>query len=220
MTVTEGHPDIGGSRASMAMMVAEVLGVPFETGPPGRRRHDGDRLQRLDRRQPRHLCRRHGGDAGDAKGRRGAEEARRDHLGHQPRGGRVEGRQGLSRPAPMPAASSRSIWPRSPPRRRAPAARSAPRCRSTRKARRRASRPISAMSRSTRRPATSRSCATPRSRMSAARSIPPMSRGRCRAAWRRGSAGRSARNTSTTRMGGSKTRASSTIACRSPRTCR
>ena len=30
MTVTGGHPDIGGSRASMAMMVAEVLGVPFE----------------------------------------------------------------------------------------------------------------------------------------------------------------------------------------------
>ena len=31
VTVTEGHPDIGGSRASMAMMVAEVLGVPFES---------------------------------------------------------------------------------------------------------------------------------------------------------------------------------------------
>src|SRR5438270_8496448 len=28
VTVTEGHPDIGGSRASMALMVAEVLGVP------------------------------------------------------------------------------------------------------------------------------------------------------------------------------------------------
>src|SRR5438034_6743107 len=32
VTVTEGHPDIGGSSASMAMMVAEVLGVPFENG--------------------------------------------------------------------------------------------------------------------------------------------------------------------------------------------
>jgi CO/xanthine dehydrogenase Mo-binding subunit len=29
VTVTEGHPDIGGSRASMAMMVAEVLNIPF-----------------------------------------------------------------------------------------------------------------------------------------------------------------------------------------------
>jgi CO/xanthine dehydrogenase Mo-binding subunit len=34
VTVTEGHPDIGGSRASMAMMVAEVLGVPFERVRP------------------------------------------------------------------------------------------------------------------------------------------------------------------------------------------
>jgi CO/xanthine dehydrogenase Mo-binding subunit len=30
VTVTGGHPDIGGSRASMAMMVAEVLHIPFE----------------------------------------------------------------------------------------------------------------------------------------------------------------------------------------------
>jgi CO/xanthine dehydrogenase Mo-binding subunit len=34
VTVAEGHPDIGGSRASMAMMVAEVLGVPFENVRP------------------------------------------------------------------------------------------------------------------------------------------------------------------------------------------
>src|SRR6267154_4452951 len=34
VTVTEGHPDIGGSRASMALMVAEVLGVPFENVRP------------------------------------------------------------------------------------------------------------------------------------------------------------------------------------------
>src|SRR5712671_4943743 len=34
VTVTEGHPDIGGSRASMALMVAEVLGVPFEIVRP------------------------------------------------------------------------------------------------------------------------------------------------------------------------------------------
>jgi CO/xanthine dehydrogenase Mo-binding subunit len=34
VTVTGGHPDIGGSRASMAMMVAEVLGVPFERVRP------------------------------------------------------------------------------------------------------------------------------------------------------------------------------------------
>jgi len=34
VTVTEGHPDIGGSRASMAMMVAEVLGIRFERVRP------------------------------------------------------------------------------------------------------------------------------------------------------------------------------------------
>src|SRR5271156_4785813 len=34
ITVTEGHPDIGGSRASMAMMVAEVFGVPYESVRP------------------------------------------------------------------------------------------------------------------------------------------------------------------------------------------
>jgi CO/xanthine dehydrogenase Mo-binding subunit len=34
VTVTEGHPDIGGSRASMAMMVAEVLGIAFENVRP------------------------------------------------------------------------------------------------------------------------------------------------------------------------------------------
>jgi CO/xanthine dehydrogenase Mo-binding subunit len=34
VTVTEGHPDIGGSRASMAMMVAEVLSIPFERVRP------------------------------------------------------------------------------------------------------------------------------------------------------------------------------------------
>jgi CO/xanthine dehydrogenase Mo-binding subunit len=34
VTVTEGHPDIGGSRASMALMAAEVLGVPYENVRP------------------------------------------------------------------------------------------------------------------------------------------------------------------------------------------
>ncbi len=33
-TVIEGNPDIGGSRASMAMMAAEVLGIPYERVRP------------------------------------------------------------------------------------------------------------------------------------------------------------------------------------------
>ena len=39
VVVVEGNPDIGGSRASMAMMAAEVLGLPIERGAPGHRRH-------------------------------------------------------------------------------------------------------------------------------------------------------------------------------------
>ena len=31
VTITEGNPDIGGSRASMCLMAAETLGVPYET---------------------------------------------------------------------------------------------------------------------------------------------------------------------------------------------
>src|SRR6201999_4561902 len=34
VSVTEGHPDIGGSRASMAVMVGEVFGVPYERVRP------------------------------------------------------------------------------------------------------------------------------------------------------------------------------------------
>ena len=81
----------------MAMMVAEVLGVPFEQVRPVVGDTTAIGFSAVDRRQPRHLCRRHGGDAGGREGRRGAEEARRDHLGHQPRSGRVEGREGRSR---------------------------------------------------------------------------------------------------------------------------
>jgi CO/xanthine dehydrogenase Mo-binding subunit len=33
-SVVEGNPDIGGSRASMAMMAAEVLGIPYESVRP------------------------------------------------------------------------------------------------------------------------------------------------------------------------------------------
>ena len=53
-----------------------------------------------------------------------------------------------------------------------------------------------------------------------ARSTPPMSRGRSRAASRRASAGRSTRSTSTIGRAGSIMPASSTTACRSPPTCR
>ena len=69
-SVVEGNPDIGGSRASMAMMAAEVLGIPYEQVRPivGDTASIGFTLP--DRRQPRHLRDRHGGDAGGREGRR------------------------------------------------------------------------------------------------------------------------------------------------------
>ena len=57
VVVMTGHPDIGGSRASMAMIAAELLGIDHAS-PGADRRHQLHRLQRPDRRQPRHL--RHG----------------------------------------------------------------------------------------------------------------------------------------------------------------
>ena len=215
-----GNPDIGGSRASMAMMVAEVLGIPYERVRPivGDTTSIGFTLLTGGSRVT--FATGMAVTQAAEKVVERAEEARRDDLGHQPRGGRVEGRQGLSRPAPMPAASSRCRWPRSRSR---PARTGGP-----------ISAEVSLNAQGAgpgfathicdvevdRRPATSRSCATPRSRMSAARSTRPMSKARSRAASPRGSAGRSTRNTSTTRTGGSITPASSTTACRSPPTCR
>ena len=186
-----GNPDIGGSRASMAMMAAEVLGIPVEQRAPDRRRHRLDRLLDADRRQPHHLRHRHGRGAGGREGGRRAEAARRQDLGRRRRtqvawedgaGGLPRRRQGRRQAADADGAS--------PASRRAPAARSRPRCRSTPRAPGPASASTSATSRSTRRPATSRSCATPRPRTSAGRSIRPTSKARCRAARRRASAGR------------------------------
>ena len=175
-------PDIGGSRASMAMMAAEVLGIPVEQVRPIVADTSSIGFSFLTGGSRVTFATGMAATQAAEKVVERAEEARRDDLGHQPRRGRMEGRQGLSRPAPTPAASSRCRWPISRSNRAAPAGRSAPRCRSTRKGRAPALRRISAMSRSIRRPATSRSCAIPRCRMSAGRSIPPMSRGRSRAA--------------------------------------
>lgn len=41
VTVVTGNPDIGGSRASMALLAAEVLGIPFETIRPVTAATDG-----------------------------------------------------------------------------------------------------------------------------------------------------------------------------------
>ena len=50
MVATSGNPDIGGSRASIGMMVAEVLGVPAEKVRTIVADTVVDRLQLPDRR--------------------------------------------------------------------------------------------------------------------------------------------------------------------------
>ena len=189
VTVTEGHPDIGGSRASMAMMVAEVLGVPFENVRPvvGDTTAIGFSASTGGSRVTFA-----GGMAVTQAAEKVVEELKkRAAVTWDISPEAVEWKDGKALPAGPNAGGFEPLpWRSSRPNRRAPAGRSAPRCRSTRRARGRASPPISAMSRSTARPATSRSCATPRSRMSAGRSIPPTSRARCKAASRRASAGR------------------------------
>ena len=96
VVATSGNPDIGGSRASIGMMVAEVLGVPAEKVRTIVADTGVDRLQLPDRRIAGDLRHRHGGDPGGRAHGRGPEEARRADLGNPGRCGGVEGRQGLS----------------------------------------------------------------------------------------------------------------------------
>src|SRR4029077_15829739 len=71
--VVSGNPDIGGSAAPAPVMGAEGggarrdrdeggrgAGPPGRKGPSDRRRYQLDRFLVPDRRQPRHLCDRHG----------------------------------------------------------------------------------------------------------------------------------------------------------------
>ena len=55
VSLIEGSPDIGGSRAVMAMHIAEVLGLPAGTDQAVHRRHRQHRLQQRGRRQRRNL---------------------------------------------------------------------------------------------------------------------------------------------------------------------
>ena len=84
------------------MMAAEVLGLPVEHVRPIVGRHRLDRLLLPDRRQPRDLRHRHGGDPGGRTGGRPAEEA-------APR------RSGRSRPRRWSGRTARPIPPGSTP---------------------------------------------------------------------------------------------------------
>ena len=79
--VVTGNPDIGGTRAAQALMVAEELGIPVERVRPIVADTDTRRLHRNHGRQPRLLRHRHGGDRGRARRARAAARARREDLG-------------------------------------------------------------------------------------------------------------------------------------------
>ena len=149
VVVVTGHPDIGGSRASMVNIVAEVLGIDYrqvqaligDTSSVGfSALTGGSRVT---------FAAGHGGDEGDRAGDPNPARAGGQDLEDRCRGRRLGERRGPSRrlqrrrvPAAEPGASS-------PPRPAPPAARSTRAPRSTRKARRAASRRRFATSRST-----------------------------------------------------------------------
>ena len=92
-SVVTGSPDIGGSRASMAMITAEVLGTGRDRRAPDRRRHRFDRPYRRDRRQPRHLRNRDGGVRSRQGRRAPVDRARRQGLGEEARRSGIPRRQ-------------------------------------------------------------------------------------------------------------------------------
>jgi CO/xanthine dehydrogenase Mo-binding subunit len=96
VSVASGSPDIGGSRASMAMMAAETLGIPVERVKPIVADTASIGFTGVTGGSRCYLCDRHGDGPSDGEGHRSAEAPRRDDLGHQPRGYRLAGRLRLA----------------------------------------------------------------------------------------------------------------------------
>ena len=103
-----GNPDIGGSRASLAMMAAEVLGIDSTRCGPIDRRHRLSRLHRPDRRQPRHLRHRHGRVTQAAEKVIGELKERAAKIWEiDPEAVELGGRRGVAGRRRTPASSSR-----------------------------------------------------------------------------------------------------------------
>ena len=83
VVVTTGHPDIGGSRAGIANICAELLGIDYQARLRHHRRHRDHRLLQPHRRQPRAVCLLHRGDAVDRKDHPDPARARGKDLGHR-----------------------------------------------------------------------------------------------------------------------------------------
>ncbi len=194
--VISGNPDIGGSRASMAMMAAEVLGIAVEKCRPIVADTASVGFSHLTG----------GSRVTFATGMAVTQAAQkvveilkqRAALIWDIPAEAVEWKDGAAYPAGQNAGSFDPLTlPEIAMKAGRTAARSAPSRASTRRAPDRASPRISATSRSIPRPARRRCCATRPCRTSAAPSTPATSRGRCKAAPCRASVGRSTRSTST-----------------------
>ena len=219
VSLMAGTPDIGGLRASLAMVAADELGVPYEkvrpiigdTGSLGftfltggsRSTFSGTMaIVEAAKQIKSELCQRAAKlweiarRADHLRARHGpARQRRRQRQGQAHVGGRLrQDRRQDRRP-------HRRLRPASMPRARA-----------------RASAPTWSTSRSIPRPAASPSSATPWPRTPARPSTRATSRVSSRAAPRRASAGPSTRSTSTAPTASCRTPASSTTACPSPPT--
>ena len=84
VTLVEGSTDIGGTRTSIAMQLAETLGIAAEDVQPAGRRHRLRRLHLPHRRQPRHVRHRPGRLQARARPPGADEAARRRDLGMRP----------------------------------------------------------------------------------------------------------------------------------------
>ena len=92
VVVATGSPDIGGSRASMAMMAAETLGIDYDQVRPIVADTASIGYTHRHRRLARHLRDRHGGGRRHQEGDRGAVHAGRHDVGRRPGGRGLGGR--------------------------------------------------------------------------------------------------------------------------------
>ena len=91
VSLVEGSTDIGGTRTSIAMQAAEVLGIPAEDVRPTVVDTDSGRLHRRDRRQPHHVRHRLGRLRSRAGYQTPIDGARGAHLGSRTARRRVNG---------------------------------------------------------------------------------------------------------------------------------
>ncbi len=208
VSLVEGSPDIGGTRTSIAMQLAETLGIRAEDVESQRGRHRYGRLHRRDRRQPGDVLHRHrrrrsreghptpnGRTGRFVVGRRSREGPLRRRLDQRSRRKVVHLQRTRRQDSLRPAGRSSAGEHRVPRPKAEPSARIASIWKSI---------PIRAKC---------KSFATPSPRTWGPRFIRAMWKAKCKAASCRASAGHSTKNTGTTTAGRCGTRPISITAC-------